>query len=390
MNIQSIKDCTGCSACTVTCTKRHAIYMSQDQWGFYHPKVKDSLCNDCGKCFKRCHLNRESEPAKLIIRQSPVPQPQPFEPYYLAQSLKGDLPLRYGCSTSGAAYKITREFIKRGGLACGCIFDYKERKARHILTSDLEEVKLFCGSKYVQSDKGSVFASIKQHLNQGTKVLFTGTPCEVAGLKSILTAGELENLYAIDLVCHGVPSPLVLDLYLDEVQKTVGDIKKINFRFRHRRVWDNHYAFLIEGTKGRSLKSIDADHYLLSFLHNLSISPACTRCHYANIKRQGDLTLGDFWGIQKLIPNFLRPQVGVSEVLVNSSKGEELLKFIGYNRLYSCKVPQNMILATNQTLSKPSTANDFSEIFFDEILNTKSVSLAWKRCQSYATLSTKS
>lgn len=386
MNIQNIKDCTGCSACTVTCTKRHAVYMSQDQWGFYHPKVKDSLCNDCGKCFKRCHLNDNNVPAEIVIRQSPVPKTKPFEPYYMAQSLKGDLPLRYGSSTSGAAYKIAREFIKRGGLACGCIFDYKERKARHILTSDLEAAKLFCGSKYVQSDKGSVFAAIKQHLKNGAKVLFTGTPCEVAGLKAVLTASELEKLYAIDLICHGVPSPLVLDLYLDEVQKQVGDIKKINFRYRHRRVWENYFAFLIEGTKGRCLKAMDTDPYLLSFLHNLSISPSCTRCRYANLKRPGDLTLGDFWGIQKLIPNFLRPQVGVSEVLVNTKKGQELFEFIGYNRLYSCKVPQNLIMASNLTLSRPSPANVFSEIFFNEILNSKSVSLAWKYCQSYATL----
>lgn len=317
--------------------------MAEDAEGFLRPQIDEQKCTDCGKCARVCPLNRVQELMEHGV----------FKKRYFALSLKNGFPELYGSTTSGAAYRIARAFLHEG-LVCGCRFNLETLKAEHVLTSDPEVVKQFCGSKYVQSTKGDVFSKIKEALRRGTRVLFIGLPCEAAGLKALCTNKEAQNLYTIDLICHGTPSPKALSTYLSEAQKVVGQIKKINFRHRLRGVWEDYYSIKIEGTHGVLNNDSMHDAYALGFLRNLNLRESCYSCPYKNaqLKRPADLTLGDFWQIEKLIPQFLRTDAGVSQILVNSEKGARLVNLIRYGIMYSTEVTAKLAAASNIMLSR--------------------------------------
>ena len=373
--IEATQWCTGCSACVAVCDKRAAISMQPNAEGFLSPQIAKDRCNQCGKCYRKCPSAQleqgkaQLSPGHLSPFVSEQTQPS-FKPSYFALSLKPDFKNLYGCATTGAAFRISYAFIKSGGLVCGCRFNYESAEAEHAIASTVDELKAFCGSKYVQSNKNDVMAQVRAHLRAGRKVLFIGTPCEVSGLKQLLTDKEQEQLFTIDLICHGVPDPQSLKLYLKDLSSQIGPVHDLNFRAER---WEP-LIFQAQGSKGSFKAVANNTHYFFAFMQNLHLRPSCYHCPYTSITRVGDLTLGDFWGVQHFIKNFPYPEAGVSGAIVSNEKGAALINTLHNHTRNVCEVSAELMQATNISLRQPaSTSQPAREFYYQERDHTQSV-----------------
>ena len=373
--ITATKWCTGCSACVAVCAKRQAITMQPDKKGFFFPKVDAKRCNHCGKCYRKCPSAQLQQgkvqltPGNLLPMAAEQAQPA-FTPHYFALSLKPDYKELYGCTTTGTAFRISYAFIKAGGLVCGCRFNYESAEAEHAIASTVDELKAFCGSKYVQSNKHDVMAQIQEHLRSGRKVLFIGTPCEVAGLKQLLNEQEQALLFTIDLICHGVPDPQSLKLYLKELSSQVGAVHDLNFRAES---WVP-LILKAQGSEGTFKAESNNTHYFFAFTQNVNLRPSCYHCPYATLTRVGDLSLGDFWGVASLIKDFPYPEAGVSAAIVSTAKGAALINTLQYHTRNVCEVSADVMRATNISLRQPATlVPPVREFYYQELARTQSV-----------------
>ena len=207
-------------------------------------------------------------------------------------------------------------------MVYGAAYD-EQLAVSHIEVTDEAEREKLQSSKYVQSDPKDSYAKVKQRLSEGKTVLFTGTPCQIAGLYAFL-GGNPENLYTVDLICHGVPSPKFFKKYLEYQNKqTAGRVIYFNFRSKDKRGWGTQYLLK---TKTKT-KTLSLDRYGKHFMDGDCYRESCYQCAYANTSRVGDLTVGDFWGIAKSHPNFNSPK-GVSSVFVNTEKGQKLFELM--------------------------------------------------------------
>lgn len=256
------------------------------------PKI-GSDCINCGLCALVCPIN---EPSKYKNKSLSC---------YAAYS-NG---FRNSSSSGGIASSLACEMLARGGAVCGCVFD---GRVHHVISTDMSTINAMRGSKYVQSQIDDCYIQIKQ-LVATKKCLFVGTPCQVAGVKSIV--GQSPNLYCVDLICHGTPSPK----YLEEVIDFAGGCTSISFRE------NNNFTLQTDGKISRV-----SERYMLSFLNGLTFRESCYFCPFAENDRVGDITIGDFWEIQ----NFKEKEKGVSLVLVNNSKGMEMVEMISKDIYY--------------------------------------------------------
>lgn len=305
--VQNKQDCCGCAACVQVCPVG-CISMVEDNEGFGYPLVDSVKCIHCGRCDAIC-------PIKNWVHEALIPDS------VLAVKAKDREVKR--CSSSGGVFPLFAEYIlNKGGVVFGAAFDERWDVA-HRCIEDLADLRLLRGSKYVQSDCGFTFKQAKMFLNQGRQVLYTGTPCQIAGLKSFL-GKDYDNLWTMDFVCHGVPSPGVWRQYLDEILVHGGygrdAIEAISFRDK-RNGWKNsiiiirgqHKEFLAED----KVKNV----FLRGFLRNLYLRPSCYDCHFRHLTSGSDVTVGDFWGIDGCCPDFY-DDMGVSAVLANTQKGQ--------------------------------------------------------------------
>ena len=283
MNICEENKCTGCGACLNVCPKQ-CISMTYNSRLELVPQIGTD-CVNCGLCKKKCPVNNSSENKNKSLK------------CYAAYSSS----YRESSSSGGIASSLANAILTDGGVVCGCIFD---GKVHHIVSSDKDTVYAMRGSKYVQSQTDRCYAEIKKIIAT-RKCLFIGTPCQVAAVKSIV--GNSENIYCIDLICHGTPSPR----YLQEVIESFGGCENISFRN------NDNFTMTVDGKSSNI-----SERYMMSFLNGLTFRESCYSCPFAEKDRVGDITLGDFWEIK----NFKNKQSGVSLVLINSSKGEELLQ----------------------------------------------------------------
>lgn len=234
-------------------------------------------------------------------------------------------------SSSGGVFSLLAGFIEsNGGVIYGAAFDEKYT-VMHMRAETASEWKKFCGSKYVQSDLNDVFLQIRVDLKNGREVLFSGTPCQVDGLKQYLKHKKMstDHLVTSDIVCHGVPSPLIWREYLDYLQNTSGrEIGFISFRNKEHLGWHNSTLTIKDKEQCTILAETQMDNYFFQlFTCHEILRPACHRCRYSNFYRPGDITLGDFWGIEKNFKQF-DDDKGVSLVMVNTEKGEKIWKAI--------------------------------------------------------------
>ncbi len=328
--------CSGCGACASICPKA-CISMVADGEGFAFPSIDSQKCIECGVCLKRCPAENKDPSGN-----------RPLESMVLQD--KDCVSLQK--STSGGAFAcIARSILKQGGVVFGAAYD-ESLKVSHIAVTDIADLPKLQGSKYVASDLNDSYKDVKASLKEGRRVLFSGTPCQVAGLKSFLGA-DPETLLTVDLVCHGVPSQKLFRKYIKWLGEKKGFPIKA-FCFRSKRF----YGWSIGGecSDGKRNYAInpDCDPYYATFLRGETFRKSCYTCKFANMSRQGDFTVGDFWGFYNMKESFsFASQKGMSLLLVNSPKGMDALKLLENE---ASVVPMNLdvICSGNWNLHHPS------------------------------------
>lgn len=347
-NISKVgKECVGCRSCEQICPK-HCIKMKQNKEGFLYPEVIQDSCISCGVCLKKCPALKESYTQNKVM-----------EVYALKAK---DKKCVFNSASGGAADVATKVILQKGGYVYGAVYN-KSNEVNHIEVIDNEGRKKLQSSKYVQSNINNCYLLAEKRLNEGKYVLFTGTPCQIAGLYSFL-GQEYDHLFTIDLICHGVPSPLFFKKYLAYQEKVLGEeILYYNFRSKQKRGWGTQY--LIKTKTKTKTKTLSLDKFGNHFMKGDCYRESCYNCKYANIIRTGDLTIGDFWGIDKCKPEF-SSALGVSSVLVNNDKGKKLLSFMKDEiEIIPCSLDEALIKQGN--LIRPTSRPNERNHFYDRI-----------------------
>lgn len=337
--IKDKKDCCGCHACANVCPK-HCIDMKADEQGFLYPNVDTEKCIDCGLCEKVCPVINQSNPSKPIK-------------VYAAKNTNEEI--RKQSSSGGIFTLLAEKIINAGGVIFGAKFD-AEWNVVHSWTDTIEGISDFRGSKYVQSTIGNTYSQAKAFLEQGRYVLFSGTPCQIAGLKKYLRK-EYDKLITAEVVCHGVPSPLIWQKYLKEEFKQnrtlCGDGKNSvssslnenpvlsGVSFRDKTNGWKKFGFRVSMAASEAAKNtvsgsvkdnekvflqpFPENTFMKGFLANLYLRPSCYNCSARSGKSNSDISIGDFWGIQNYHPEF-DDDKGIGLILINTDKGLEIFK----------------------------------------------------------------
>lgn len=317
MNYINKEDCTGCTACFSICPVS-AISMEKDKEGFLYPEVDTDKCIECGLCEKVCPITNNNNAEKTTKNT-------PKKIYALKHK---DDKVRKSSASGGAYTAITDYMFERNPDSTICYgASYTEyHKVVHLAANEPYERNKFRGSKYIQSDLGNTFRNIKKELKDGKSIIFTGTPCQVDGLKNFLKLAEVDmkNLILNDLICHGVPSPMLWKDYIDFLEITnKSKLQTISTRTKVDG-W-RQFAPIAEFENGKIKNTTpDVRTFLQLFYSRLALRPACYECKYSSIQRTSDITIADFWGIEHSHPEFY-DDLGVSLVLANTEKGEALI-----------------------------------------------------------------
>ena len=313
-NLAVQTQCTGCTACEGYC-KTRSIYMIKDQYGFVYPQVDNSSCVECGMCEWICPVLSPSRIENQCINA--------YASYSLTPVIRRE-------SSSGGIFSEFAEFIlDSGGVVYGACYD-DVGMVRHICIKEKKGIKKLRGAKYTQSILDGCFSDIKMELETGKSVLFSGMPCQVAGLKSFLHK-EYVNLFCVDFVCHGVPSPMAWEKYLQYRADIDNDgvlPEHINLRCKDSG-WSRYsYSVDFEYSRGKHyLQKNNDDPFMRLFVGDYILRESCSDCQFKGFERVSDITLGDFWGIWDVAPE-MDDNKGTSLVLTHSSKGENLLHSI--------------------------------------------------------------
>lgn len=299
-------NCCGCGACGDICPKQ-AISFTEDNEGFWYPEVKQDKCIDCGLCEKVCPFQNEHEPKK------------PLQCY---AAVNPDENVRLKSSSGGIFSLLMERIFDEGGVVFGAAFDNKWN-VFHTYAQSKDEANKFRGSKYVQSRVEGCYKEVEVFLKQGKRVLFSGTACQVTGLKNYLRK-DYDNLLTVDIVCHGVPSPKIWHEYVSKMCLTNNKtISFIDFREKSNG-WVN-YNFHLKYSDGTEYKEPhNKNLFMMGFLHDLYLRPSCYICKVKSGRCGSDITLGDFWGIWNEIPE-IDDHKGISLVLANSEKGKDFI-----------------------------------------------------------------
>ena len=372
--------CCGCTACVSICPKQ-CITMREDEEGFLYPVVDSSHCIDCNLCKKVCP---ELYPKEMR------------EPLHVYAAKHKNEQVRLASSSGGIFTLLAEKIIDEGGVVFGVRFN-NNWDVVHDYTETMEGLAVFRGSKYVQSYMGDCYLKAKSFLEQGRKVMFTGTPCQIAGLKNFLRK-DYDNLLTVDVVCHGVPSPKVWQVYLDEIARKGGKnsvlshpiVEKTEINhidFRSKSIGWKKYSFALTLSKATAdgekntvlLSSIFTENpYMNAFLSNLSLRPSCYDCPAKAGKSGSDITIADFWGIEDVLPEF-DDDKGISLVLSYSEKGGRWLAGLDCECIevdYRSAQRMNPLISTS--VSKPINR----AFFFRQLIRKKNIRLALEDCSS--------
>ncbi len=349
IDIKNPADCCGCTACASICA-HDAITMKPDALGFLYPEVNRDKCVNCGLCEKVCAFNDHYDISSNLKK-----------PRVYAVRHKNIHEIE--TSRSGAAFIAISDYIlENGGVVYGAGYTDHFRVV-HKRAVTKEERNEFKGSKYVQSDMNTVFRQVKKDLRDGLTVLFSGTPCQTAGLNSYVGKRLRGNLILVDIVCHGVPSPYIWRDYILWLEKKHGrKIITVNFRDKSRIGWAGH----IESYVFSNGKKIEATKYKDLFFMNIMLRSSCSVCKFSNTRRPSDFTIGDFWGLYKFNSDFNKDNKGVSLLLVNTEKAITIFQKVTRNinflqfELQQCMQPN---------LIKPSIFSPLSDSFAVEYEN---------------------
>lgn len=327
--------CAGCMACISIC-KKDAIKI-QDSLNAYNAVIDTSKCIDCGACERVCQVNQNIDDLK-----------KPKEWY---QGWATEQGIRKKASSGGAATAIMRAFIKFGGIVCSCT--YEEGYFGFKFAEQINETDQFIGSKYIKSNPNNVYNKIKHLLKEGKKILFIGLPCQVAAVKNFVGIKLMKQLYTIDLICHGTPSPQIMDIFLKQYGM---DLKGQNsFKFRDKDMFQVAVSGRYIVHKGAT------DRYSIAFLNSLIYTENCYSCKYARLERISDITLGDAWGSEL---DLTERKKGLSLLLIQTQKGKEI---VGNAEMHLEDVDLEKSIEANHQLEHPSVKCPNSEVFWEKL-----------------------
>lgn len=340
--------CTGCRACEQLCPV-NCIKMKENNEGFIYPEIDEHRCINCGKCKAKCpQLNQNSRAEKQEVFA--------VKARNIDDSQKS--------TSAGIAYILYRNTIENGGVVFGCMYN-EELIPMQVKIEENDELYKLRGSKYVFSDTMKTYTEVKECLLDGRDVLYIGTPCQIAGLYAYL-GKEYEKLLTADIVCHGVPSPKIFKKYIEFLQiKYKKKVIGYEFRNKDRAIWGEYQTKIIFEDNSVKYVNADDDPYYANFLKGTTYRESCYNCKYANYDRIGDITLADFWGIEKVNPSFYSDQ-GVSLVTSNTKKGEMALKQIKESILIS-KQTKEEAKNKNKNLSEPTTRSPIRDDIYKDI-----------------------
>ena len=344
IQITDKKNCSGCCACANICPQ-NCISMERDEMGFAYPVVDADSCINCGRCEVVCPIlnpAKENNPKAVIGAKN------------------RDEAVRSTSSSGGTFFELAKATISRVGIVYGCALD-ENLVARHIGVEAVDGLSALKGSKYVQSDVGTTYREVKKQLIEGREVLYSGTPCQIAGLKNYL-GKEYDNLLLVDVLCHGVPSPGVFEDYLGYLADKFGS-KPVSVNFRNKeKSWKRLY-FEVKFENGkRYFTFCGYDRYMSMFLNNISLRPSCYDCRFTTVNRQGDITLGDFWGIGRKYPE-RDDDKGISLIIVNTEKGERAYGEID-EKIAAFDADIEVAKAGQKTISSPTSKNPRHDEFY--------------------------
>lgn len=356
INITDKAKCCGCTACKYICPN-NCIRLDEDEEGFLYPKIDTARCINCGLCEKVCPmLNTRSE----------------LLPLGTYAAINEDENIRKKSSSGGVFSLLAEWTIGSGGVVYGARYNSDWMVITDSIDS-LEEIYLFRGSKYMQSNLNDSYLECREILKEGRLVLFCGTPCQISGLKNYLRC-QYDNLITVDFVCHGVPSPRVWRRYLEELFPREGDrvISDINFRDK-KNGWKQFRLVIdyIEDGQRNSTASVYTENiFMRAFLSDLILRPSCYQCPVKCGRSHADITIGDLWGAEYIVP-YMDDNQGISLVMTNTSKGEELFKKIPVKEfpieyIDVCKYNSAIVEASRPHLRRSE--------FFKGLEQTKSIS----------------
>ena len=353
-------DCMGCYACETVCPQS-CINMHDDNEGFWYPEVDYNQCVKCGQCVSVCPLINKSS-----VNNEPVAY----------ACMNNDEEIRLDSSSGGIFTIIAQNLIDVGGIVFGAAFNEKFEVEHKSVENHLGLGQLR-GSKYLQSRINDSYWQVKDQLISGRKVLFTGTPCQVAGLKSYL-GKPFDNLITMDLICHGVPSPSVWRKYVKYREQVAGSTaQRIAFR-RKNEGWKRYSVSFIFNNDTEYRQTLQNDLYMRAFLKDLCLRPSCYDCGFKTLHRQSDITLADFWGVENVVPE-MDDDLGTSLIWINSEKGKETLSQINSK----CKIKEvdiNQAIQYNPAAMRSASLNHNRELFFKDLDNTPFDKLVRKYC----------
>lgn len=328
------KRCTGCGSCMQSCPEK-CIKMEKDEEGFLYPILDKEKCIGCGKCAVSCPQ-----------MQGAAAMNGPEEVY---AAFSKDQDILYSSTSGGVFGTAAKKILQKGGVVFGVQMGHDFRAGTCYIEKE-EDLPKLQGNKYMQADTGIAYREAAYFLKTGREVLFAGTPCQIAGLRSFL-GKEYENLYTMDIVCHGVPSPELFVSYVHYLERKYGQ-RMIRWSFRDKGVDGWKICDLIEFEKKTKKQRETLDPYTRAFLNNETLRESCYVCPYSKKERCGDITCGDFWGIERHHPD-IRTEQGVSVLLVNTQKGRELLSMIS-DDMEVTESRFKWAAAENMNLVKPS------------------------------------
>lgn len=341
-------ECSGCTACMNICPK-NAIKMVCDEEGFKYPVIDKNKCINCGACFRICPNVKKEEKNTIM------------EAYGAKHKDKKE---QFTSRSGGAFIAISDYILEQNGVIYGA--ELKENfTVVHNRAITKEERDKFKGSKYIQSDMNDIIKRVQKDLCDNKKVLFSGTPCQVASVNACIKDKYKENLYTCDLICHGVPSEKIFRNFLEYIQK-INDKNIKEFIFRDKRFgWETHFeTFIFDDNT-----EISTTYFKNLFYGHHILRPSCYNCNYANIHRPADITIADFWGIEEVNPEFLDKN-GVSLVIINNEKGKELFdKVKNKLNIIDCSIED--CIKHTYTLNQPTPITENREEFWNDYKKEK-------------------
>ena len=343
VSVSNKTDCCGCSACQSVCPT-NSILMKTDDEGFRYPEVEQKTCIDCGFCREACTFDSEWGGLKDFA---------PDRPLDVFGVKHKNEEIRQASRSGGVFTALTDHILACGGTVYGVALNSKFL-AEHRRADTKNERDRFRGSKYIQSDMGNVYAQIREDLKAGRAVFFSGTPCQVAAVRKSIKREASENLYLVDIICHGVPSPKVWRDYLDEREKECGaPVEAVDFRSKKFGWSASKETYIIKGVE------YDSEFFTKLFYSHWIIRPSCFECKYKCVPRVGDITIADYWGIEKAIPNF-NDDKGVSLVLINTEKGQHLFDSVKGDTVWQkAKLEDSMQNSLKTCYPEPAGRREF-------------------------------